>query len=184
MTRRFAPAAALAGLSWIAWGAFEASSEEVYGDDLSSTLDYANIALFDVALVLTAAAIMGIAAAHGRPLGRLGRTSAPIVAGSGAWLASFATLDAAYAQTTLLEALATAGMIGFCFAGTAFGMALVRARTLTRRWIGPALALAFFTFPPLSEVGGSIFLGAILLALWAYGRERVARAPVRTGVAR
>lgn len=182
MTFTLAPAAALAGLAWIGWGAFEASSQKVYGDAFNSTLDYVNIALFDVALVLTAVAIMGIAASYGHSLGRLGRTSAPIMAGSGVWLGLFATLDAAYAHTAALEALATAGMIGFWISGTAFAAALLRAGILTKRWIAPALLLALVTFPPLSEVGGSILLGAVLLALWAIARESGAATPARAEV--
>ena len=182
MTFRFAPAAALAGLAWIGWGAFEASSQKVYGDAFNSTLDYLNIALFDAALILTAAAIMGIAASHGHSIGRLGRMSAPAMGASAAWLATFATLDAAYAHTAALEALATAGMVGFWISGTAFAAALLRAGILTKRWIGPALLLAIVTFPPLSEIGGSILLGAVLLALWAIARETGAATPARAAV--
>ncbi len=66
----------------------------------------------------------------------------------------------------MLEAIATAGMI----AGTVFGVAITRARVYAR-WIGPALTAAMLTFPPLSEIGGSIALGAILLATWASERD-------------
>lgn len=182
MTFRFAPAAALAGLAWIGWGAFEASSQKVYGDAFDSTLDYLNIALFDLALILTAVAIVGIATSHAKSVGRLGRTSAPAMAASGVWLATFATLDAAHPHTAALEALATAGMIGFWISGTAFATALLRTGRLTKRWIGPALLLAIVTFPPLSEIGGSILLGAVMLALWAIARERGAATPARAAV--
>ncbi len=180
MTHRFASIAGLAGLAWVAWGAFEASSTTVYGDDFASTLDYANMALFDAALVFTALAVLGIAAAHNDALGRVGRAAARGLSVGGIWLAVFATLDAAYPDTTVLEALATAGMVTFWIAGTIFGVTIMRARVFAR-WIGPCFTLAMLTFPPLSEIGGSIALGAVLLAIWAIERESTSagRAPAK-----
>ncbi len=76
------------------------------------------MALFDAALVSTALMVVGIATAHSEALGRLRRAAARGLTVGGIWLAAFATLDAAYPDATVLEGLATAGMVTFWIAGT------------------------------------------------------------------
>ena len=153
--------AAVSGVCWLLWGALEASTSVLHGDNLHTTFDVIYIACFDVALFTIAAVLNGL---------RITTSGAPAsVAGRGAatgalLLALFVTLDAAIPDTALFNVLSFAGTITFWLCGIAFGVAIARAGELPRAY-GWLLAIAMLLFAPLAEIGGSIPLAIVLLAL-------------------
>jgi hypothetical protein len=155
------PAALLAGLLYITQAVV--SLVRPQAEIFTSGSDYLIEALFVAALLLTPVGLAGLYQCQGGRSGRLGRVGF-LAASFGATamaVSATVTLAAGYNALGLLFVL---GLLTTLTGQIAFGIAVVRAKTL-RRWCGAALIAGLVVSLLLAEYGGGVVLGCAWVAL-------------------
>ena len=152
------------GLTWLVLGL-----SAVFGY-LQAIPGREDVVLFIVALLLTAAGLLGLHALQREHYGFLGTVglSLALVAIAGRILGAVAFL----AGSTALEWISTPATVSMLVGLVLYGVATLQARVLPR-WYGLALAVAMPVSLPLSAYGTALFgliLAVLGFALWLHTR--------------
>ena len=145
----------LGGATWLLLGVLAATGT------LQAIPGREDVVLFAVALVLTAAGLIGLHALQEDGVGLLGR--AGLYVSLAAITARLLGAVVFLAGSTALEWISSPGVLGMVVGFALYGAATLRAGVLPR-WCGAALIVAIPVSLPLSVYGTSLF-GLVLLAL-------------------